>query len=463
MQSSDFQSIIIRKMAKRGLNDSEIDAFLRMVSRIDMMNSGYVPLSSTTRPSDEFIYDTELLRDAIPDYEARGKGLLSKSVIIKLNGGRSTSMGGLVPKGTIAAKNGRCYLDIIAGQIEAFRKYWKVDVPLILMNSFFTDPATREIIKSFKFEPITFIQHQVPRLRQDSLIPLGTDSDDDWAPPGHGDIYESIYRSGLLSKLLDAGKRWAFISNLDNLAATLEPWVIGLLDAHGIDFLLEVTDRTRADRKGGTLVLLNGKLDLLEIAQVDPRERDLFQDIDRFKVFNTNNVWINLESLADLLEKKTLTLPLIQNHKSIQGQRIIQLETAMGAAVGAFHQARGLRVGRDRFFPTKKVGDLFLLQSDVCILDQMDRLKANPMRPKSLPLRPRVFFDNDFLDYPHRMCERFEDPATISLVYADSFEVSGPVFFERNVRIEGQVAINANGLNGYRIQRGTVLRNRRYP
>jgi len=186
-------------------------------------------------------------------------------------------------------------------------------------------------------------------------------------------------------------------------------------------------------------------------------------DIDRFKVFNTNNVWIDLEALARSLKKKSLVLPLIQNHKVIGGRSIIQLETAMGAGIGHFPRARGLRVGRERFFPTKKVGDLFVLQSDACVLDSMDRLQPNPHRPMDLPLRPSVSFDPGFLVYPHKMGERFEDPASISLVLAHTLEVSGQVFFERNITIQGQVAINAKDNELYTIQRGTVLKDGAYP
>jgi hypothetical protein len=61
------------------------------------------------------------------------------------------------------------------------------------------------------------------------------------------------------------------------------------------------------------------------------------------------------------------------------------------------------------------------------------------------------------------MSERFEDPSSVSLVNACSLEVSGPVFFERDVKIEGNVAINAPPGEVYRIAKGTVLRGGKYP
>ena len=156
-------------------------------------------------------------------------------------------------------------------------------------------------------------------------------------------------------------------------------------------------------------------------------------------------------------------MPVIRNEKSVAGSQIIQLETAMGSAIGSFAQAKGLKVDRDRFFPTKKVEDLFLLQSDACILDDMDRVRRNPDRPADLPLRPKVVFDEGFLESPLRMKERFEDASTVSLVRAASFEVKGPVYFDKNVRIEGNVTIEAPDGETYRIPRGSVLKDRKYP
>jgi len=174
---------------------------------------------------------------------------------------------------------------------------WAAEIPLILMNSFFTHVPSMEIVGKSRLPVHTFIQREAPRLLANTLEPLDTGTEEDWTPPGHGDVYFSFRSSGLLEKMLTQGRRWAFISNLDNLAACVEPWILGLIDRDAIELLLEVTPRTNVDRKGGTLVAKNGRLDLLEIAQVAPEDRTAFMDIRRFRVFNTNNVWVDLKAL----------------------------------------------------------------------------------------------------------------------------------------------------------------------
>jgi len=463
MRFEEIEDRIRSKMERRCIERAAVQQFLKMVRHLSQGDFGYMPLDSVLSPDPGLLLDAQTELPNLPQLERRGEQLLRNVAVIKLNGGRSTTMGTSVPKGVLEAKNGRSYLEIILGQVRSIRDRWQVEVPLVLMNSFFTHVRTMEIVNQYDIPVLTFIQNQVPRLEEDSLAPLETGTDEDWVPPGHGDVFLSLKMTGLLDKLRRRGCRWAFISNLDNLAACLEPWIIGLLDRENIDFLLEVTDRTPVDRKGGTLVVRDGRLDLVEIAQVAPSERDAFMDIERFRVFNTNNVWVNLDALDRILREGLLNLPTIQNRKTIDGIRVVQLETAMGAAIGSFPRARGLRVGRDRFFPTKKVSDLFVLQSDACILDPMDRLQRNPLRPVSLPFLPRVHFGDDFAGSPHKLSKRFEDSRSVSLVLASSLEVRGPAYFERDVRIEGEVRINARPDKGCRIPRGSVLRDCDYP
>jgi UTP--glucose-1-phosphate uridylyltransferase len=457
-----IEEAIRNKMVARGLAESRVESFLDNVRRM-RRQSPYIPLDKVSAASDEFIFKIGRDRQQVAELESVGKSVLSKVVVIKLNGGRSTTMGGDVPKGVLEAKGGQSYLEIILRQVKAISETWQVDVPLVLMNSFFTHGPTMDVVSRFDVPVKTFGQTQVPRLLADTLAPMESGTDQDWVPPGHGDVYASLLESGLLERLLAEGYKWAFISNLDNLAASLEPWILGLVATHDLDFLLEVTDRTEADRKGGALVVRNGHLELLEIAQVDPIRQDEFMDIARFTVFNTNNVWIDLDALMKVLVDKSLDLPIIQNYKTVNGVVIVQLETAMGAAIGSFPRSKGLNVSRDRFFPTKKIEDLFVLQSDACVLDAMNRLKRNPARPESLPLMPTVTFDNVFLDSPLKISERFEDSSSISLVRANDLKVSGNVFFERDVRIEGNVLIETGAGETLIIPRGTVLAERRYP
>ena len=89
-----------------------------------------------------------------------------------------------------------------------------------------------------------------------------------WYPPGHGDFYQAFYNSGLLEELVDQGRKYVFLSNIDNLGATVDLSILKHIVEESSEFIMEVTDKTRADVKGGTLINYDKHLRLLEVAQV---------------------------------------------------------------------------------------------------------------------------------------------------------------------------------------------------
>lgn len=146
------------------------------------------------------------------------------------------------------------------------------------------------------------------------------------------------------------------------------------------EFLMEVTDKTRADIKGGTLIDYEGKPKLLEIAQVPENKVDEFKSIKKFKIFNTNNLWVRLDAIKRLIDNKALEgMDIIQNQKAVNGVSVIQLERAAGAAMQYFQKAQGINVPRSRFLPVKSCSDLFIVQSNLYSLAN-GSLVMNPAR-----------------------------------------------------------------------------------
>ena len=145
-------------------------------------------------------------------------------------------------------------------------KKYNVDVPLVLMNSFNTEEDTEKIIqkyKHFRLKIYTFNQSCYPRINRDTLMPMPTSINvkkdiDKWYPPGHGDFYESFRDSGNLEMFINEGRQYCFISNVDNLGATIDLKILALVmqeKENSPEFVMEVTDKTRADVKVRTKIL----------------------------------------------------------------------------------------------------------------------------------------------------------------------------------------------------------------
>merc|ERR1712193_277798 len=97
--------------------------------------------------------------------------------------------------------------------------------------------------------------------------------------------------------MIKEGREVCFMSNIDNLGAIVDFNILKSFMHQQNEFIMEVTDKTRADVKGGTLIEYEGKLRLLEVAQVPKSHLEEFKSIKKFSVFNTNNIWVNLESV----------------------------------------------------------------------------------------------------------------------------------------------------------------------
>lgn len=392
---------------------------------------------------------------------------LDRAVMIKLNGGLGTSMGMTQAKSLLTVKQGLSFIDIIARQVLHLRQQYQARLPLLWMNSYRTREDTQRALRPYPHLdvglPLDFVQHKVPRILQADLTPVRwpEDPSQEWCPPGHGDIYLALQTSGTLARLLAEGYEYAFISNSDNLGATLDPRILAFFARRKLPFLMEVARRTEADRKGGHLARLKqGGLTLRESAQCPDDEGDDFQDVTRYRYFNTNNLWVNLAALARTLEAEggILGLPMIRNIKTVDPRdaatpRCIQIETAMGAAVSVFDGAEALRVPETRFAPVKTTNDLLGLWSDLYELGDDSRLlptRGRTLRDIHVDLDPRFYkLVNDFR-------ERFPAGAP-SLVDCDSFVVRGDVCFEADVIARGAVQIEQAGEAQRRVTRGSEL------
>ncbi|MDR0992954.1 MAG: UTP--glucose-1-phosphate uridylyltransferase [Verrucomicrobiota bacterium] len=391
--------------------------------------------------------------DELDEMDPISENAIARTVIMKLNGGLGTSMGLERAKSLITAKNGLSFLDIIVRQVEFLRRKCRAPLPLLLMNSFSTNADSLDALSSRhpSFHnpapfPLSFCQHRVPKLEEESGAPIRWQENPalEWCPPGHADIYYALQTTGLLDHLLAEGYRYAFVSNADNLGALLHMGILGHLARNRLPFLMEVTARTECDRKGGHLARdrKTGRLLLRESAQCPPDEITDFQNIHTYALFNTNNIWFNLESLRDLLHlhRGLLDIPLIVNRKAVHPARqntprVVQLEAAMGAAISCFEQAAALVVPRHRFAPVKTTNDLLAIRSDLYTLGEEHQVALHPLRftpPPDIQLDPLHY--RNLTDF-----EAHFPLGAPSLLHCDSLQINGNIFFGRHVRIDGHV------------------------
>ena len=437
-----------------------IDSFLRYQRLAEAGGAGTIAEAS--------ILPVDSLPDAAELPDGCPADLLDATVMIKLNGGLGTGMGMTRAKSLIEAKDGLSFLDIIARQVLDVRERTGARMPLMLMNSFATQADTLAALRKYPSLAveglgIDFLQNRVPKLRADNLRPVDwpADRELEWAPPGHGDLYTSLLASGSLDALRKQGFRYAFVSNADNLGAVLDDRILNWFASEGIPFLIEAADRTEADRKGGHLARTpDGRLLLREIAQTADADLEAFQDIARHRFFNTNSIWLDLDALAAALELGggVLDLPMIINQKTVdpadpESTAVIQIESAMGAAIALFDGADAIRVPRSRFAPVKATNDLLAVRSDAYELTAEGHVVLSRQREGRPPI---VELDSRYFKLLSDFEARFPQGPP-SLIGCDSLSVEGDVTFGANVTVRGSVRVIASSAEPMSVASDSLL------
>src|SRR3954468_23003832 len=445
----------VEKMRAEGVAEAAIRAFEHYYRQLEAGETGLMPEASI-----EPVKDVPALAELPEDLDAQ-RDALQHAIVLRLNGGLGTSMGLSRAKSLLDAKDGLSFLDVIARQVLALRERYDAPLPLVLMDSFSTRKDSLAALAAYpELEsgiPLDFVQNKEPKVRVDDLMPVEWPENPalEWCPPGHGDLYTALVTSGLLEDLLERGYEHAFVANSDNLGAVLEPRILAWMRAERIPFLMEVTGRTEADRKGGHVARRreDGRLALRETAQTPEEDLEALQDIARHPYVNTNNLWVDLRAVAAAMREgdDVLGLPMIRNEKTVDptdksSPAVYQLETAMGAAIQVFEDARALSVPRTRFAPVKTTDDLLALRSDAYRLTDDARVE---LVPESVPI---VTFAPSYFKVRRDFGAPSPDGPP-SLAECERLEVDGDVRFGAGVVVRGSVKVTGPRV----IEDGAVL------
>ena len=435
-----------------------IEVFAHYYRLLEHGETGMIPESSIEP------LDMEALADVtVPDDVAAAA--IARTVVIKLNGGLGTSMGMDRAKSLLCVRRGLSFLDLIARQVLHLRKQYDATLPLIFMNSFRTSADTMAALARYEDLPVDglpleLLQNKEPKLLVSDLSPVSYPKEPDleWCPPGHGDIYTALRGTGLLDGLIAAGYEQVFVSNSDNLGAVPDARVAGWFAQSGAPFAIEAVRRTPSDRKGGHFALRksDGRIVLRESAQTLDEDKEALADLGRHRFCSTNNLWFNLVAMKEAIDARhgVLGLPMIRNVKHVDPgdsstPEVVQIETAMGAAIEIFDGARTIEVGRDRFVPVKTTNDLLVLRSDVYALG------AGSVLDQAAADVPFVDLDASYYKLVGDFDQRFPEGAP-SLLKASSLRVEGDWTFGARVEVVGDVSLDRAD-SAQRIAPGTVL------
>jgi UTP--glucose-1-phosphate uridylyltransferase len=445
------------KMVAAGVDAIAVETFAHYYRLLEHGETGMIPEASIDPVQIESLADVEVSDEA-------AAAAIRTTAVIKLNGGLGTSMGMDRAKSLLCVRRGLSFLDIIARQVLHLRSEYDAPLPLIFMNSFRTSGDTMAALARYEDLPVEglpleFLQNKEPKLLAKDLSPASYPKDPDleWCPPGHGDLYTALRGTGLLDQLIEAGYRYVFVSNSDNLGAVPDATVAGWFASSGAPFAIEAVRRTPSDKKGGHFARRksDGRIVLRETAQTLPQDLEALADLDRHQFCSTNNLWFDLVAMQNELDRRDgiLGLPMIRNVKHLDpGDKstpeVIQIETAMGAAIEVFQGSQLIEVSRNRFVPVKTTNDLLVLRSDVYDIGRdfvLDQVAVEI---------PYVDLDAHYYKLVGDFDKRFPEGAP-SMRKAQSLKVAGDWTFGHGVQVVGEVDLDAT--SAQRVPADSVL------
>jgi len=272
-------------------------------------------------------------------------------------GGMATRMGGVV-KALVTAVDDRSFLDVrLAENARASARAGR-PVPLWLMTSDATDGPIREALhaKGAPAHVRTFVQDLSVRLTERGELFVDGDGHVSTYATGHGDLPDALRRSGLLGEFVRSGGKYVWITNVDNLGATLDPVLLGAFVSAGKELLVEVCDKVAGDR-GGIPVHApgpdgNDRLQVLEEFRL-PKGFDASQ----VRVFNTNTFLVR----AGALDATRIDWTFFEVQKKVDGTPAVQFERLL-QELTAYLDTMYVRVPREgaraRFLPVKDPEEL---------------------------------------------------------------------------------------------------------
>lgn len=275
-----------------------------------------------------------------------------------LNGGMATRFGGMV-KCLVKVVDEHTFLDL------KLKNIVDLDAPVhvFLMNSFATDIDTRAHLNANAYCGIPgdrmniVAQHVSLRLTPEGKAYRGADGRLSLFAPGHGDIFDVLANSPSFRRFVEGGGKYVLASNVDNLAATLTPKVVGLHILGKKPLTVEVAPKEPGDQ-GGAPAWVDGKLQIVEGFRFPAGF-----DQDEIPVFNCNTFIIDAGRV-----RADYPLDWFRADKKVDGQPVVQFERLMGQA-SAFEDAQYLAVPRQgpegRFLPVKTKDDLNVVRDDV--------------------------------------------------------------------------------------------------
>lgn len=246
-----------------------------------------------------------------------------KLATLTMAGGQGTRLGHKGPKGTfmLDLNPKKSLFEILCDTLkEAYNKYgtyvkWYImtsnennndTIEFFEKNNYFNYPKDK-----IKF----FIQGELPMLDENGKILVNEEGFIKLASDGHGGVFESMARCGIIEDMEKNNIEWVFIGGIDNvLVKMVDEQIMGVAESNNCLAVGKSVVKANPEERVGVFCTRNGKPSVVEYTEIT-EEMANRRDENNELVFGESHILCNLFNIKRLEKIAENKLPYHAAHK----------------------------------------------------------------------------------------------------------------------------------------------------
>ena len=262
---------------------------------------------------------SKLSKEEYEKYKAIGEKKIKegKLAVVTMAGGQGTRLGHSGPKGTydLGLDTHKSIFEILTDTLNEARKKYEVDIPWYIMTSEENNKPTVEFFKQHNFfgypeKCVTFFkQGKLPMLSTDGKILIDENGKIKEAADGHGGIFQSMLRDGVIYDMKARGIEWVFIGGVDNvLVKPVDAVLIGLAEDKNVLAAGKSLVKANPQEKVGVFCKRNGKPSVIEYSEITPEMAAETNENGELK-YGESHILCNLFNIKAIEKISKMNLP----------------------------------------------------------------------------------------------------------------------------------------------------------
>ena len=264
-----------------------------------------------------YVDKSKMSSEELKKYEELGSEIIKngKFAVVTMAGGQGTRLGHKGPKGTfdLGLDSHKSIFEILCDTLKEAKEKYGMYIPWYIMTSEENNNQTTEFFEKNNYfgydkeKIIFFKQGQLPMCNTQGKVILGENGLVKEAADGHGGVFESMRKDGIIDDMKNKNIQWIFIGGVDNvLAKMVDSVLIGLSINKNVLAAGKSVVKAGPKERVGVFCKRNGKPSVIEYTEITDEMAEA-QNENGELLFGESHILCNLfniKAIENISEKK---------------------------------------------------------------------------------------------------------------------------------------------------------------